>query len=207
MKAIFFDFDGTLLNSLNLYREILIKYFSNRHVAIDELLVRSIEASISIGGHELFSSIMSKNYSNDDIELFRFGQLDLVEESHLHLTSIQINQISKKFNLFLFSSKPDALCTIILDKLNISESFTKINGLNGLYPNKPSPQFYEQMKKDIKFDDAFFIGDSDIDYLTAEACDIDYFHCAWGYGPTDYIDAYHKVFYSPTDLFAFLVGN
>lgn len=207
MRAIFFDFDGTLLDSYRLYFEIMRTFFSDRHVDPVENQKPALLNSISAGGQELFSSIMGSNYSEEDVSKFRLFQLELVQEDHLFLDPIQINNLSVKYRLYLYSSKPHNLCSSILDKLKLTDSFVNINGLNGPYPKKPSRVFFDAMNNIGQFSDSIFVGDSDIDYYTAKSCGIDYIHCAWGYGPSRCINDYNKVIYSPMELFKYLSTN
>lgn len=205
MRGLVFDFDGTLLNSFDLYCRISNKYFRFPENCFSKECELRISNSISAGGAELFAAVIGDDYSDDNVVKFRQGQLELVSEEDLFLSRNQFKRLAEEYELFLYSSKPHDLCLLMLRKLNLLKYFREVNGLNGPYLKKPSKQFLEHVQSHYRLSHLVYIGDSDVDFSTATTSNIDYLHCDWGYGPDLNRNDYFQIFNCPLDLFDYLI--
>lgn len=85
--------------------------------------------------------------------------------------------------LFIVSNKPHKLAEIMIDKY-FPNTFDLVYGHIEHLPEKPNPHLVEHLLKEYKLkrEDVLFIGDSDVDYLTAKNADVPFCLVTWGYG-------------------------
>jgi phosphoglycolate phosphatase len=80
-----------------------------------------------------------------------------------------------------------------LSHLEIFSCFATIVCYDDVKQGKPAPDMLEKILKElnIQVEDAIFVGDSERDFLAAQAINMDYLMVNWGF--SDYDDAIHTV--------------
>ena len=85
--------------------------------------------------------------------------------------------------LGVFSNKPDELSCELIAHYFPDISFGIVRGAKSGYPLKPNPEVLLDIleKEKIEKDNAFYIGDSDVDMLTARNARLAGVGAAWGF--------------------------
>ena len=188
-KLAIFDFDGTLVNSVDdvvicfnktlaelnfptlTYREYIERLGGN----IDEIVSLILKDRNTPENIELVKSAYEKNYADLDKEnTLPFPKVkDVLKELMDKNILLAINSNRKNDSLHYFA-----------DKLFKGIDFVDIKGHDPAYPSKPMPYAVEKIMHDfnISKEDALYIGDSMTDIKTAENAEIDCLIVKWGYG-------------------------
>lgn len=102
------------------------------------------------------------------------------------------------------SNKPHEFTKYIVSNVFPESTFDCVFGKRDNVPTKPDPQIIFDIvnKLDLNIEDAVFIGDSDVDVITAHNAGIKCIGCAWGFrGETELINAgADKLAYKPFDI-------
>ncbi|MBR2281870.1 MAG: HAD family hydrolase [Spirochaetales bacterium] len=82
----------------------------------------------------------------------------------------------------VYSNKEQDIAESVLKISFPNITFAQITGMNGKYEMKPSSQAIEAFSKLVKIpvSDMLYVGDSEVDHLTAKAADMDYRILTWG---------------------------
>lgn len=166
IKAIIFDFDGTLANTLPICYDAfqnVFKEFDDRELSIEEILSM-------FGPSE--TGIIIKNLENskkeEAIELYyrRYAE----KHSHLVKPNLEINEMIKDLKtagikLGIVTGKGRRSLDISLDILQLNHFFDVIITGDDVIEPKPHPEGVEKALSllGVKNNEAMFIGDSDAD--------------------------------------------
>ncbi|MBN2531702.1 MAG: HAD-IA family hydrolase [Spirochaetales bacterium] len=192
-RAAIFDLDGTLLNTLDdiadSCNQVLkaagfpthpvpeYKNFVGRGIAY---LVKA-----ALPGNSLTDAAMEKlikemraEYSKNCLQKTKPypGVIETLAELSARAVRISI-----------LSNKPQDLVEFMVKELLSQFRFNTIMGVNNRFPCKPDPESTLYLVKQMKSppEKTVFIGDSDIDILTAKNAGIDSIAVAWGFRPPD----------------------
>lgn len=178
MQAIFFDFDGVIIDSVN----IKTKGFEKLFAGFGEDIQSKVKAyHLEHGGISRFEKIkyfyhsfLDKQITSEEIESIanQFSQIVLTEIIDLPLVEGALDFFQKNseiVDLYIISGTPEEELKIIADKKNISVFFKGIFG---------SPKTKTDIIQKIMFDKNYhreqvlFIGDAMTDYNAAINCGI-----------------------------------
>lgn len=189
-KAIFFDLDGTLLDTLTDIR-----------IAINEALKKTgfplsyskqeCHALIGNGADYLVHTALGE-YDNP-------ANFEKLKKAYMPLYAKYQNDHTKPFNgmptvlgylknkdylLFVCSNKPDALSKEVVPAHYGEGLFTEVVGHTEGDPVKPDPIIITKLlaKYGLSSDECLFVGDSLPDLLTANNAHMKLCLCTWGYG-------------------------
>ena len=177
MKALLFDLDGTLVNSLEDIRRAL------NHV-LKMCYACEIDSSqcMSVVGHGLRNALRDAlwfsraAYPEDEFEILYSELMSYYSEhacdcSRPYDGVIEFLEREKEHGCFLgvLSNKSDELVKKITDRLFPSSLFDFVRGLREGEKPKPDNNGVLDYAKlcNVSLDDVTMIGDSDVDYLTA----------------------------------------
>ncbi len=190
-KAVIFDLDGTLLNTLEDLADStneMLKKFSMPERSLDEIrqfvgngMKRLVERSVSEDfdrdkfeeAYDFFRSAYRKNMRN------KTCPYDGIVECLENLKAMGIKTV-------VTSNKNDdavkSLCRDIFGDL-----LTLCVGVNEKHPPKPEPSMviYAIEKIGVKREDCIFVGDSETDILTAKNANITSAGVLWGFRDRD----------------------
>ena len=95
------------------------------------------------------------------------------------LSALQRNKVQ----IAVLSNKPDKFVSDILTYLYPEIHFVAMWGKKDGFPVKPDPQSFEALLKEVKADKqhTVYVGDSNVDVITAKNCGVDFIGCAWGF--------------------------
>lgn len=213
-KAVIFDLDGTLVNSLedlaNSVNKGLLavglpthnveeyRYFVGN--GRDKLIERAIgNAALSEKEKETVRTVYDEDYaihSNDNTCEYA-GCTQLLE----NLTKMGIKTA-------VLTNKPQEFVAPILKKIYPNYSFTLAWGNSNRFKTKPDPEALLAMLKElgISKNECLYIGDSDVDVFTANNAGVDMVGACWGFrGKDELIKAGAKMTAEkPLDIMEFI---
>ncbi len=189
IKAVIFDLDGTLLNTLadigNAVNQVLWRWGYPTH-PIDRyrhfvgdgsemLVMRALPESEATPGKVLacldeFKAVYGKTW--DATTKPYTGIPELL--NHLTLDGIR---------LAVFSNKPHVFTRQCVDKQLAAWQFEKVVGFSNRFPKKPDPEGAIRIVADLNLEkgNCLFIGDSGVDMQTAVAAGLFPVGAAWGF--------------------------
>lgn len=190
MNALLFDLDGTLLNTLEdiaIACNHALKKFG--YPAHD---VSSYRQMVGNGFEMLVKRAIGTNFSTNPEQLV--AMVKLAKEYYAQnmfsktLPYSEIPETLKKLqdqNLLLgvFSNKPDELSQLLIAHFFPDISFFTVTGARPRYPLKPDPLVLIDLltQAKIPLSSAIYVGDSDVDVLTAKNAAIPSIGVAWGF--------------------------
>lgn len=211
-KAVIFDLDGTLLNTIDDITESLnialiqegyatytseeVKCFVGSGVTI--MVERALKGKTY--NDQIFARIRStymKEYHNRQAN--HTGPYEGINEviHTLHQRGILLG---------LLSNKPHEDTLRVVDHYFGLQYFDIVLGQREGVPIKPNPtallEIVEQLH--MKKEDCLFVGDSDVDMLTADNAQIEKVGVLWGFRDEETLKQHHAqhIIAHPTDLFA-----
>ena len=189
-KAIFFDLDGTLLDTLTDIRRAL-----NEALALSDFPLsyskQECHALIGSGADYLVHTALGEYDSSENYEklkevympLYAKYQDDHTKPFNGFPTILQYLK-NKGYLLFVCSNKPDALAKVVVPAHYGQGLFTEIVGHQQGDPVKPDPVIVNRLleKYHLSPEEGLFVGDSLPDLLTANNAKMKLCLCTWGYG-------------------------
>lgn len=191
IKLLIFDLDGTLSNTLPSLTHALSMTMTAFGLpspteeqtaaalgsGAKELLVRLLPSEVS-ADEEKFAEILAyynKMYKTTYMEADRC--YDGMAEAVLELKR-------RGYTLAVLSNKRDDYVKNIVAQLFDKEIMSDVRGQSDL-PTKPDPTVPLMMTENLGFtpDETAFIGDSDVDILTANNAKMTAVACSWGFRP------------------------
>ena len=179
-KALIYDFDGVICNSVNIKTEA----FCMMYEKYGSEIVKKVKLyHIKHGGisrfekfkyyhKEFFNQTLSEIQVHDLASEFSKIVLDRVINCDYIKGSMDfIKNNSSKYNQFICTGTPQNEIKIILEKKKIKNYFVNVYG-----SPKSKTKIIEEIKEKYKYinDDLIFFGDADTDYLAAKKCNIDF---------------------------------
>lgn len=173
MKGVIFDLDGTLVDTIedlkDSLNEVLIKY-SLKTLNREETLAR-----VGSGIRNLvYSSIESdKNISKEDLykEFLKVYSINVVNKTIPYEGIIDtLKELKRRgYKLGVVSNKKNGLVKVIVNKF-FKGIFSFYTGERRGYKLKPNPDLVELCLNKIECskDETYYIGDSQVDYLTGQ---------------------------------------
>lgn len=188
-KLCIFDFDGTLMDSVD---DVVISF--NKALSRYNLPTLTREDYIGyLGGNidEIVSLVLGDKSTPENIEIFKRVYLDFYESSkkeatvpflgaHEILESLQQSNVLLAINSNRFTYSIE----LFVDRFFSDIDFISIEGHVMDFPSKPDPHGIKEIikKADVNLDEALYVGDSITDIETAKNAGIDCVVVKWGYG-------------------------
>lgn len=186
INTIIFDLDGTLVDSLvdlgNTVNAILSEKGYPTHT-IDEY-----RYYVGDGVMKLIERALPKDHQ-EDLNLFK-QRFDNVYESHcldntrpyLGIEELINNLADHEYNLAVVTNKPQDHATKIIKTL-FPGCFKYVFGNTSRHPKKPDPCLTNLVINlfDVRKNEVVYIGDSDVDMLTAKNTKVKAIGVAWGF--------------------------
>lgn len=210
IRAVLFDLDGTLVDSLEDLTEAVNHMRAG--FAYDPLPAAAVRGMIGKGARHLVRQALPDSPANDierGLQLFiDFNSAHIADKSRLYqgaaetLAGLQAIGI----RLAVISNKHERLSSLILRQLGIDHLFEIICGGNTFSEMKPSPLPLLQVlaQLGVARQEAVMIGDSINDIQAGREAGITTIGCRWGYGGSQDLDHSNYLADSCTDLFAIL---
>lgn len=193
-KLAIFDLDGTIVDTL-------FDVTSSINLALKELDLETVDSSfvksyLGFGGKHLVNAAIKKSQEPtkklveevNDLYMHYYAQ-EMVKKSCLYSDVIKILEklINDDFILAMCTNKISKFTLPLLEYLKIKKYFKVIVCGDTYSYKKPSPYPLTQILSffNLKPDKAIYIGDTDIDRMSAEEANIQFIYASYGYGSLD----------------------
>lgn len=204
IKAVVFDLDGTLLNTLDDLKEST--NFALRKFNYPERTLEEVRCFVGNGVRKLIERAVPEDCKNIDecLEVFKNnysenmynhtqaynGILKILEE--LHKDKVKIGVVSNKFD-----SAVKELC-----KKYFGDLVDTAIGQNDDVPKKPAPDGVLKAMKILGSDknSTIYAGDSDVDVQTAKNAGLKCIGVSWGFRTEDYLKGADFIVDSPDEI-------
>ena len=212
-KGIIFDLDGTLVNSLEDISDAMNKVLSDLNYPTHTY--DAYQYFIGSGLRNLVSKALPESNNTEiDIEncfncmINEYREIcTLKTKPYAGIVELLDNLVSKDIKLAVFSNKADELTKKIASEV-FPNYFNTAVGLSSEALKKPNPFEAIEISKNrnLKTEEIIFIGDSDIDMLTANNANMFPLGVSWGYRTEEELIASGAklVINSPSDLIKIL---
>lgn len=189
IKAVIFDLDGTLVDTI-----------LDLQTAINCMLIRlgyktktkaDVLNAINKGSRELVRKCLPKEVQ--DVEFILESALEVYKEEYSRcyldksIAFMGVNELlvalrAKGIKLGVVTNKPERFAHDMIESLFEEKTFYSVVG-QGSFPVKPNPASTLLMLKDmgVKPSECLFVGDSDVDMITAKNVGARSVGVSWGY--------------------------
>ncbi len=187
-KLILFDFDGTLVDTVDDITYYVNDVLSER--GYTQASAAQVKAAIGWGVPELLK-ILVPAFSDDpaDLESAVRTFKDRYRENPVRVTCPFPNVIEvlegplRKTPKAIITNKPQDIALRVLDELGMRHYFEEVIGTQGNFAPKPDPasSLYLMSRFDASAEVTVYVGDSPVDAQTSEAAGIDFAWMEYGY--------------------------
>lgn len=189
-KVLFFDTDGTLLDTLQDILEAV--NFALRKLGYQKQYNYE-EGKTLIGGGAYvlakraisFTKVSEEQYQEYEETFFR-KYLELQDQSTKPYPGMieLLKKCQKKYQLFVVSNKPQIILDDIIQKMFPKDTFIELGGHRPNNPEKPDPILINEFVKKyhLQKEECLMIGDSHTDIETAINAGVDSLLVTYGYG-------------------------
>ncbi len=189
IKTLIFDLDGTLADTIWAIRAAVnntMRHYGYREKSYDE-----VRASIGSGAKNLIKSIVPKEKTCDERHIsevlaYYDGEYErtylMTDRCYPGMSETVAELHRRGYLLAILSNKPDRFVRGLAELLFPGGEISFAAGQSGL-PIKPDPTaaLLAAEKLGVKPSECAFIGDSDVDIMTAKNAGMMSVGCAWGY--------------------------
>ncbi|MDY6093967.1 MAG: cysteine--tRNA ligase [Candidatus Enteromonas sp.] len=190
MKAIFFDLDGTLLDTLHDIRDAINDALAEIGVHLS-YTYEECKRLIGNGAEMLMHRALGECDCPDSFERLRKAfyprYLAYQGRNTVPYPSVveTLRELHKNgFGIFVITNKPNQMAQDIIDKTLPRDLFLGVYGHEEGAPVKPDPFLLKKASDEFSIDlaQSYFVGDSVVDLETAKNANIPCIICGYGYG-------------------------
>ena len=191
MKALLFDFDGTLVNTaidmVNSLQELAVKHRIEGEFAVD-----TYKEYVSQGALGLIKSIFTER-CDDTYESLKQQYLDIYQQhfirsNHLFdgMGEVLQHLQQRQVQWGIVTNKPSWLARPIVEVMSELPDNTLLLCADEIGVSKPDPAGLLQAAKDLGLDpaDCYYLGDAESDVVAAHRAGMQALIAAWGYLPS-----------------------
>lgn len=191
LKAIIFDFDGTIADTIPAIREgvnLTMDHFGYpRHTDAE------VRTFINNGARMLIRRAMPKELQDDEALVTRvLADYDASYGRVYHHTTNAYDGVIEaicelhdrlRLKIAVLSNKQDAFVKRLCHQILPENSFEAAMGVGGGSPTKPDPRLTQSVLNalDVRPDECLLVGDSDVDILTAKNAGLAHIGVSWGF--------------------------
>ncbi len=197
-RAVIFDLDGTLIDSLPDLRATLNRSLARHGLA--PLSADQVRPMVGDGSKKLLErgyAVYGKTPTEEDFDIYSADYQAHVTDETKPFDGIgaMLETLHKSgFKLGVCSNKPHQAAERILDALHLKQFFPVLIGADQTQYRKPDPRHLGEVLKAMQVAprDAIMVGDHQNDLLTAKGLEVPAIFVTWGYGRVDApIEAHH----------------
>ena len=188
-KLLIFDLDGTLADTIYTIRDAV--NMCMEHYGFPTFDYLQVRANVGNGVTVLMKKSLPKEIATDEerfpsiLEYFRGCYRlthDKIDGCYDGLYDVVMELKNRGYSLAVLSNKPDALVKSIIDKLFPKETFSFVAGQTE-FPVKPDPTVPTMIANElgVRLEECCFIGDSEVDVLTAKNSGMTSVAVSWGF--------------------------
>ena len=188
-RAILFDLDGTLLNTLQDVADAVNKGLVS--LSFPQHTLETYKTLIGEGRDVLVRRALPVDHRDDETALKLLNMVNAEYQIHWAdntrpypgIPELLDALTAKRIKIAVLSNKADDLTNLCVTKLLSQWRFTLVAGAKPSVPNKPDPTAALQIAKqlDISPVEFLYLGDSDIDMKTANGAGMYAIGAGWGF--------------------------
>ena len=187
IKAVIFDLDGTLLNTLGDIDRCLneiIEYFG-----YDRLTNKELKNNIGKGSRRLVKDSLPLNVTPDVLHRITNKYMMCLTESNNELSTpyrgvekMLKDLVDNGYRLAIVSNKMEDAVVKIVNEF-FGDIFEVIIGESKTMPVKPHPKMLKEVIKrlGLERDEVIYVGDTEVDIKTARNARVDVISATWGF--------------------------
>ena len=187
-KALIFDLDGTLINSL-----VDITNCANKAIkdlGFETHSYEDFKKFVGEGAWNLLKNALPEGTSKEIIdEAFakyqKYYEKEKFDNTYVYDGIFELLQFckSQEIKMAVFSNKPHIFTIACIEQFFSDDLFLMTIGQSEQTPKKPNPQGALDISKFLKMEpnQIWFIGDTKTDILTAKAANMKSVGCLWGF--------------------------
>jgi phosphoglycolate phosphatase len=195
IKAIIFDFDGTLMHTCGLGHKILKHILKKKNIQFNKSEWEQLKIIFPLSAESLFIE-WDKEYT------IKFPKKVIPYKGVLEILSLLNN---KEIKLFIFSTKYSRHINKALSKFSVTSYFSEIIGKDYSGLTKPNPYAIQMLKKkySLKNKEILLVGDSKLDLESANKAKVKFIQIIHNQNKEKLINK-NQIIYSMKDLVKFL---
>jgi phosphoglycolate phosphatase len=205
-KAIIFDLDGTLINSIpdiaDSMNEVLLQY------GYPQYNHNQYKYFVGNGIRKLVERCVPPEYSTpENIENVFRTMIEVYSDNCTNKTTVYdgipelLDELSaKRIKMAILSNKTDSITQKIYNKLFYNNYFDIVLGSTNDFPKKPNPKsaLFVAENLFVSPDKVFYLGDTSIDMETACAAGFFPAGAFWGFRPAEELTSFGAKFIAKT---------
>ncbi len=193
VKAIVFDMDGTLLDTLqdltNAVNVALSKY------GLPEKTVAEVCKVVGNGARNLVRGVVpeGENHPNfeaifEDYKVYYAEHCEEETKPYEGIWELLQELKKRKYKMAVVSNKPDGAVKILAEKYFPGCFQVAIGDMEG-YNRKPAPDLVYKALKELgaNKEEAIYVGDSDVDLMTAMNAELPCVSVTWGFRDREFL--------------------
>ena len=188
-KAVIFDLDGTLLDTLEDIADSLNHELARR--GMRERTLDEVRGFVGDGSRKLLERAVDGGAERPDFEEM-FQEFSIYYRDHAAIKTAPYPNIvelldflvNKGISCAVVSNKPDAAARIACQK-HFGDRLALVVGNRDGFRLKPHPDALLDVVKKLDVDHAVYVGDSEVDVLTAKAANMPCVSVSWGFRDED----------------------
>lgn len=212
IKALIFDMDGTILNTLDDITESINHAFISKGYPRQTLY--DVKMALGSGAIQLIERLAPKNLNKEEVKSLYEAYQAHYDINKDHLTGpypgiLNLLNVLKQqgYLLAVVSNKYQYLVQELNIKMFNKNFDVSIGDAPGI-PIKPAPDMvYKALDLlKVKKEEALFIGDSDVDIITAQNAGLQSVGVTWGFRDQELLEAHHAdyIIHQPDELLTIL---
>jgi phosphoglycolate phosphatase len=192
-KAVIFDLDGTLLNTLEDIADSLNHELA-RH-GMRQRTLSEVRGFVGDGARKLFERAVDGGAENPDFEEL-FSEFSAYYKDHAAIKTAPYPYIVELLDILSYkgvlcavvSNKPDAAARIACQKY-FGDKLSLVLGNREGIRLKPHPDALVDVVTKLGVERAVYVGDSEVDVMTAKAANMPCISVTWGFRDEDVLRA------------------
>lgn len=209
IKAVFFDLDGTLIDSK---KDISASINDLRHqYGFEPLTEEEVISNVGNGAEYLLSKTIQEIPFDQNLydRFIHFYKINTLKYSTFYDGALELLDLLSDFKKVLITNKSYEVTMEIIKKFELEDTFEIIYGANSLPERKPSPYPINKAREELNLlpDEVIYFGDSLPDYSSSINAGVHFAWASYGYGEENEFPTknYHTI-NKPLDLFDLLKG-
>jgi len=189
MWAIVFDLDGTLIDSAPDICAAVNKMLAGQNIA--PLSLARVRSFIGNGIPKLVERVMREAailYSEEkhaaltkEFSQYYFAHPAVMTKPYPNVRKTLDILQAEGFKLGICTNKAHGVTLRVLEQLGLEKYFTSVIGGDSLVVNKPDPAMLDAAISQLGGSEALFVGDSEVDAMTAQAAKVAFILFTGGY--------------------------
>jgi phosphoglycolate phosphatase len=212
-KAIIFDLDGTLINSIPDIADSMNTVLSE--YGYPQYNYNQYKYFVGNGIRRLVERCVPPEHATaENIENIFRRMIEVYGNNYVNKTRVYdgIYELldglaAKQIKMAILSNKTDSITQKVCNQLFRDNNFEIILGATNNFPKKPNPQsaLFVAEKLEVSPDEVFYLGDTSIDMETACAAGFFPAGASWGFRPAEELSSFGAQFIvnNPVDCLSF----